>query len=148
MTIYIEKKSYKSFLSPRSLDSFQITSILLLIKYSTSGRASYIYLDKLYFLFDLMICDQQFVGFPKFTIPPWNIDKELKHKLIILTKNNFVVQSYDGNKVRYSLTDKGMQKIVEIENIGEFSVLNEKAKKLAVLVTTTMFEKSKVIFNV
>ncbi|ASG04259.1 hypothetical protein [Vibrio anguillarum] len=146
MTIYIEKKEYKAFVTPRMLDGYRISVILLLIDSSISGSTKYIYLDKLHFLFDLLICDQEFVGFPKFTIPPWNIDKELKNILIILTKNNLIEQSYDGNKVRYSLTKKGNYKVEEIKSVDELSLVIEKAEKLATSVKTSAFNKSKVIF--
>lgn len=146
MTIYVEKKVYKSFVSPRMLDSYRVSSILLLIEHSTSGAANYIYLDKLHFLFDLLICDQEFVGFPKFTIPPWNIDKELKNTLIVLTQNQLIEQSYDKTKVRYSLTKKGKLKVEEIKNVEELMQVNNKAKKLAISVKTSAFKKSKVIF--
>ncbi|EPQ9965687.1 TPA: hypothetical protein I7793_17460 [Vibrio vulnificus] len=147
MSIYIEKRPYTSFISVRKLDSFQISAILFLIAHSTSGRAKYIYLDKLHFLFDLLICDQDLSKLPKFTIPPWNIDRELKNKLIILVKNEIVCQSYEKNKVRYSLTDKGLNKVYELNGIEELSLLNSKAEALSGTTTKT-FEKSKVIFNV
>ncbi|MFZ3441458.1 hypothetical protein [Vibrio harveyi] len=147
MTIYIEKRPYTSFLSPRKLDSFQIAAIIFLISYSTSGRAKYIYLDKLHFLFDLLICDQDFSSLPKFTIPPWNIDKELKNKVIVLVKNEIICQSYDNNKVRYSLTEKGLKKFDELIEIEELSILSSKAEVLA-NTTTKTFERSKVIYNV
>ncbi|HHX8703891.1 TPA: hypothetical protein ACVO35_004894 [Vibrio alginolyticus] len=147
MTIYIEKRPYTSFLSPRKLDSFQIAVIIFLIAHSTSGRAKYIYLDKLHFLFDLLICDQDFSNFPKFTIPPWNIDRELKNKVIVLVKNDIICQSYDNNKVRYTLTEKGLSKFNDLINIEELSTLNSKAEALA-STTTKTFERSKVIYNV
>ncbi|MDP2592735.1 hypothetical protein Q8W41_24970 [Vibrio splendidus] len=146
MTIYIEKKAYKSFVHPRMLDSYRISAILLLINHSTSGSAKYIHLDKLHFLFDLFICDQEFIGFPKFTIPPWNIDKELKNTLIVLTKNKLIEQSYDSNKVRYSLSPTGKFKVEEIKNIPELSLINIKSEKLATSVKTSAFKKAKVIF--
>ncbi|OZS42198.1 hypothetical protein, partial [Photobacterium sanguinicancri] len=146
MSIHIEKRPYTSFISPRKLDSFQITAIIFIIAHSTSGRAKYIYLDKLHFLFDLLICDQDFTKLPKFTIPPWNIDKELKNKIIVLAKNEIICQSYDKNKVRYSLTNKGLAKFHELMEIEELSVLNSKSEVLA-STTTKTFEKSKVIFN-
>ncbi|EID4337219.1 hypothetical protein LB045_002723 [Vibrio vulnificus] len=147
MTIYIEKRPYTNFISPRKLDSFQIAVIIFLIAYSTSGRAKYIYLDKLHFLFDLLICDQDFSSLPKFTIPPWNIDKELKNKVIVLVKNEIICQSYDNNKVRYSLTEKGLKKFDELIEIEELSILSSKAEVLA-NTTTKTFERSKVIYNV
>lgn len=146
MTIYVEKKAYKTFVSPRMLDSYRISAILLLIDHSTSGAAKYIYLDKLHFLFDLLICDQEFSGFPKFTIPPWNIDKELKNTLIILAQNQLIEQSYDSNKVRYSLTLKGNLKVEEIKSVEELFLVNKKAENLAISVKTSAFKKSKVIF--
>ncbi|MGR5050739.1 hypothetical protein ACPV3P_18620 [Photobacterium damselae] len=146
--IKIEKKQYKNFLSPRALDSYKITAILLIIRHSTSSRARYIYLDKLYFLFDLVICDQKFSGFPKFTIPPWDIDKDLKNKIIVLVKNGIIEQSYDKNKVRYSLTEQGSKKVIEIQCIDEFSTMNDKIKTLANDIKTNAFEKSRIIFNV
>ncbi|HAS6021521.1 TPA: hypothetical protein ACGUVV_004097 [Vibrio vulnificus] len=147
MTIYIEKRPYTNFISPRKLDSFQIAVIIFLIAYSTSGRAKYIYLDKLHFLFDLLICDQDFSSLPKFTIPPWNIDKELKNKVIVLVKNEIICPSYDNNKVRYSLTEKGLKKFDELIEIEELSILSSKAEVLA-NTTTKTFERSKVIYNV
>jgi predicted transcriptional regulator len=147
MTIYIEKLPYTSFISPRRLDSFQIAAIIFLIAHSTSARANYIYLDKLHFLFDMLICDQDFSNFPKFTIPPWNIDKELKNKVIILVRNDIISQSYDGNKVRYSLTEKGLSKFNEFIEVEELSTLSAKAKVLA-STTKKTFERSKVIYNV
>ena len=104
-------------------------------------------LDKLHFLFDLLICDQEFSSLPKFTIPPWNIDKELKNKVIVLVKNEIICQSYDNNKVRYSLTGKGLEKLNELIKIEELSVLSSKAEALA-NTTTKTFERSKVIYNV
>ncbi|MDB1123403.1 hypothetical protein [Vibrio algarum] len=146
MSILIKKLSYKSFISARGLDSFQIASILMLIAYSTNGRANYIYINKLHFLFDLLICDQTLDGFPKFTIPPWNIDKDLKNKLIVLSKNGLICESFEQNKVRYSLTDEGFNIVQQFEQIEELSTIRDKAQTLASTTTKTMFEKSKVIF--
>lgn len=147
MTIYIEKRPYTSFLSARKLDSFQIAAIIFLIAHSTSGRANYIYLDRLHFLFDLLICDQDFSNYPKFTIPPWSIDRELKNKIIILVKNEIIIQSFDKNKVRYSLNEKGLIKFNELINVEELATLNTKAELLA-NTTKKTFERSKVIYNV
>lgn len=128
------------------LDSYRISVILLLVGNSTTGNSKYIYMDKLHFLFDLLICDQEFNGFPKFTIPAWSIDKELKNILIVLTRNKLIEQSYDKNKVRYSLTEKGRFKVEKIKNVDELFLVNKKAEKLATSVKTTEFQKSKVIF--
>ncbi|TOO49562.1 hypothetical protein CGH35_25060, partial [Vibrio parahaemolyticus] len=67
---------------------------------------------------------------PKFTIPPWNIDKELKNKVIVLVKNEIICQSYENNKVRYSLTEKGLKKFDELIEIEELSILSSKAEVL------------------
>lgn len=147
MTIYIEKRPYTSFISPRKLDSFQIAAIIFLIAHSTSGRANFIYLDKLHFLFDLLLCNQDFSSFPKFTIPPWSIDRELKNKLIVLVKNDIICHSFDQNKVRYSLTEKGLNKFYELIKIEELNTLNSKSEVLA-STTKKTFERSKVIYNV
>lgn len=128
------------------LDSYRIAVILLLIGHSTSGQAKYIYMDKLHFIFDLLICDQEFNGLPKFTIPPWNIDKELKSTLIVLTKNQLIEQSYDKNRVRYSLTEKGKIKVEKIKKVEELFLVNKKTENLAISIKTTAFQKSKVIF--
>ncbi|RUO33321.1 hypothetical protein CWE14_08895 [Aliidiomarina soli] len=146
MKIFIEKKSYNSFISLRDLSGFQVASIILLIDHSTSKAADYIYLDKLHFLFDLLICDRTFNGFPKLTIPPWSIDKELKNKLIVLSRNEIVEQSNDSGKVRYSLTDKGRSKVESIRNIEELASIDSKARELALASSTKMFKNSKVIF--
>ncbi|QFI37036.1 hypothetical protein FR932_03925 [Moritella marina ATCC 15381] len=146
MRIFIEKKSYRSFVSSRSLGSFQVAVLLFIIHHSTSGRANYIYLNKLHFLFDLVICEEEFSGFPKFTIPPWNIDKDLKNKIIVLVKNELIEQTYDGNKVRFALTEKGNENVLLMNEIRELSIINEKIINLSKSVTTTIFDKSKVIF--
>ncbi len=151
MTISIEKKSFRTFINPRSLDSYRITSIILLIGYTKTNRESqvkrYIYLDKLHFMFDLLLCDQEFKGLPKFMIPPWSIDKELKKLLIILVQNDIVEQSHSGNKVRYSLTEKGDLTLSKIEKIEELTSLIDRVKNLCKSVKTNEFEKSKVIYK-
>lgn len=147
MTIHVEKRPYKNFVSPRMLESYRITSILLLIYYSTSiGKAKYIHFDKLHFLFDLLMCKQDIVGQPKLTLPPWKIDQELKKTLIVLSQSKLIDPSFYGIKVRYSLTNEGYIKATEILDVPELHMVSEKAKSLALSVSTSTFEASKVIF--
>ena len=146
MTIVVEKKTYKSFVSLRMLDSYKVVSIIFLIYYSTAGRASYIYLDKLHFLFDLLMCKKELTELPKLTLPPWKIDRELKNILIVLTQNKLIEQSYDDNKVRYSLTETGNKQVHEMLNIPELALVATKANTLSSSLTNSVFKKSKVIF--
>lgn len=146
MTIHVEKRPYKNFVSPRMLESYRITSILLLIYYSTSGRAKYIHFDKLHFLFDLLMCKQDIVGQPKLTLPPWKVDQELKKMLIVLSQSKLISPSFYGTKVRYSLTKEGYIKATEILDVPELHMVSVKAKSLALSVPTSTFEASKVIF--
>lgn len=147
MTIYVEKRPYKSFVSLRMLDSYKVISIILLIYYSTTGKANYIYLDKLHFLFDLLMCKQELTNTPKLTLPPWKIDRELKNILIVLTKNMLIEQSCDGNKVRYSLTETGNEKANAILSVPELTLVSTRAKMLASSVSTAAFKKSTVTFQ-
>jgi hypothetical protein len=145
MTIHIEKKAYKSFINLRELDNYQVVLVLLLIHHSTRGRSSYIHLDKLHFLFDLAICNRNYIGYPKYTIPPWKVDKELKHKLILLTKNHVIAQC-NKTTVRYSLTKKGDSMVMPILAIENFHELNNRVIELCNNISTADFEKSRIVF--
>jgi len=146
MTIHIEKKSFQSFISLRELDNYQVVLVLMLIHHSTSGAARYIHMDKLHFLFDLAICNRSYQGLPKFTIPPWKVDNELKRKLIILTKNNIILQSNKDNKVRFSLSEKGKSNLKNVLEIENFHNLNNKIAELCKNISTSNFEKSRIVF--
>lgn len=145
MTIHIEKKPFQSFISLRELDNYKVVLILMLIHHSTSGRASFVFLDKLHFLFDLAICNRTYKGLPKYTIPPWKVDNELKKKLIVLTQNDIILQCNKA-KVRYSLSEKGQSSLKSILEVEDFHKLNDKVAELCKNISTSEFEKSRIVF--
>ncbi|WP_251604194.1 hypothetical protein [Pseudoalteromonas sp. NCCP-2140] len=146
MTIHIEKKPFQSFINLRELDNYQVVLVLMLIHHSTSGSARYIHMDKLHFLFDLAICNRSYNGLPKFTIPPWKVDNELKRKLILLSQNSIILQSNINNKVRFSLSEKGESSLKNILEIESFHSLNNKIAELCKNISTSNFEKSRIVF--
>lgn len=146
MTIYIEKKSFKNFISLRELDNYQVVLVLFIIHHSTTGKASYVYLDKLHFLFDLAICNRNYREYPKYTIPHWKVDKELKRKLIILTNNDIILQC-NKEKVRFSLSEKGNNFLKSILEVDDFYKLNTKIAELCNSISHSDFEKSRSIFS-
>ncbi|WP_052024629.1 hypothetical protein [Photobacterium leiognathi] len=145
MKIEIIKSDSSDLLSIRNIGSFQIVIILLIVHFSTlSTKSKYIYMDKLYFLFDLSLCNRKTTGMLKFTIPTWKVDKELKNKLIILIKNDILIQSESNKKVRYSLSDYGNCIVNKLIEINEFDDLINMIKANS-KISNSDFEKSKVV---
>ncbi|MGU5682140.1 hypothetical protein [Aeromonas allosaccharophila] len=146
MKIEIEKRNASELISPRGLSSYQVSIILLIVYYSTSGRSKYIYLDKLHCLFDLALCKRNVANLPKFTLPTWSIDRELKNKIIILVQNGILLQDQDNNKkVRYSLSNNGGELVNKIISIEQFENIRNFVENISNNLPTSDFEKSRVI---
>ncbi|PSV95189.1 hypothetical protein [Photobacterium iliopiscarium] len=144
MKIEIIKYDSSNLLSIRNLSSYQVVIILFIVHYSTNeGKAKYIFLDKLYFIFDLVLCKKKLTGLPRFTIPTWKVDKELKNKLIILSRNNILSQTQISKKVRYSLTEYGNDMVKDLLQIEELESIKHVIQAIS-KISTSDFENSRV----
>ena len=146
MTIKIEKSDASELISVRSLSTYQVAVLISIVHYSTSGTAKYIYLDKLHFIFDLVLCKRGVDDLPKLTIPSWKIDKELKNKIIILVTNEILIQDSDSNKkVRFRLSDKGQSIYDGIYQIEDLSKTIKFIENICSSISTAVFSKSRVL---
>lgn len=146
MIIEIEKSDASELISVRSLSTYQVAVLILIVHYSTSCSAKYIYLDKLHFIFDLVLCKRGINDLPKLTIPSWKVDKELKNKIIILVTNKILIQDSDNNKkVRFRLSDVGQSLYEEIYRIEDLSKTIKFIEDICLNISTAAFSKSRVL---
>ena len=125
--INITKANYPEIINSRTSSQINLMLILLIVFHAEKGNSKYITMNKLAYIYDLILCDKDKQKMPKQKVSPWIFSRTIKKIVIQLLTNNLIDSNVASVPIRFSITEQGRSFVNKIKTEKSFEELNSRA---------------------
>ena len=110
------------------------------------GNSDSIFINKLYYLYDVSFLTKPIDSVQVLVTPPFDINKNLRKMLILLSKNQFINLEAKPGKIKVSLTDTGKSIVNEINEDQFFKDYFSSVRQVVSKITDVDLKKQQLIW--